>query len=246
MARTARFSCESNLYHITQRGVGRQIIFEENADRQRFVASCVQRFSQNNVHLIAWCLMDNHFHLLLSGEMSDISKAMGAIETSYAVFFNKKHGRTGHLFQNRFHVTCVTNQAQLIATLLYIHCNPEEIATGLSLTYPWSSYLEFIGSPNCIPTINTSSIQNIIPSRETLMALHEERCKTPYPEEAFQSDLLICRARDIVGETDFTKIGTFSKKERNKILVQLKKGGLSIRQIERLTSIGRNVIARAK
>ena len=246
MVRTARLSCESNLYHITQRGTGRQIIFEENADRQRFVASCVQHFSQNNVHIIAWCLMDNHFHLLLNGEMSCISKAMGTIETSYAMYFNKKHERTGHLFQNRFHATCITSQAQLIATLLYIHCNPEKIAAGLSLTYSWSSYLEFIGDSNCAPVINTSSIQNLIPSKETLIALHVERCKTPHLEEALQSELLICRAREIIGEMDLTKIGAFPKRDRNRILAKLKEGGLSIRQIERLTSIGRSVIARAK
>lgn len=114
MGRTARSICESGLYHLTARGVGRQLIFEDDDDRENFLGLMVDHLLSNGVRMIAWCLMDNHFHLLVQGEMSIISNSMRVTLSSYALRFNIRHGRCGHLFQDRFASQCVQDEQQLV------------------------------------------------------------------------------------------------------------------------------------
>lgn len=129
MVRTAREKSESEIYHAMIRGINKQHIFQDDEDRIRFI-SIIKHYSDIDVYsLYAYCLMDNHVHILLKEGEHDISSAMKRISASYVLWYNKKYGRCGHLFQDRFKSEPVNSDAYLLTVLRYIHRNP--IAAGI-------------------------------------------------------------------------------------------------------------------
>lgn len=119
-----RRECDSQIYHITARGVGRMNIFEDDDDRGEFLRLLSAALEATTVEAYAWCLMSNHVHLLLHGPLESISEAMRRTLGRYAVFFNKKHDHVGHLFQGRFFSVPVIDDPQLMELVRYIHQNP--------------------------------------------------------------------------------------------------------------------------
>ena len=102
MARKPRKKSESQIYHIILRGNNRQDIFYNDTDRL-FMLSRIEKYSeQTNIEIYAYCLMDNHIHLLVGKANPNLSKFVQKLATSYAMYFNRKYDRCGHLFQGRF------------------------------------------------------------------------------------------------------------------------------------------------
>ena len=106
MTRKPRKQSPANIYHVTNRGVSRQIIFEDDADRERFLVTLRRFMAEFDGELYAWCLMSNHFHLLFHMNLEDISLLMKKVGVSYAAYFNRKYDRVGTLFEAS--VVCVT------------------------------------------------------------------------------------------------------------------------------------------
>ena len=102
MPRQARKRSEADIYHVTIRGVARVLVFEDDADRARFLDLLGGMLRLTDGELLAWCLMGNHVHLLFHMELGRLSEGMKRLESSYASYFNKRHSRAGHLFQDRF------------------------------------------------------------------------------------------------------------------------------------------------
>lgn len=144
-----RQCASSNVYHVMSRGSGKQLIFEDNSDRRRYAELMRSSFPEGGgVLLLAWCLMDNHVHLLVSGELPRISASMRHLNASYAMYFNKRHERVGHLFQGRYKSVPVESDAQLLAVIRYIHQNPWKAGYTDGCDYPWSSYSDFLTGEN--------------------------------------------------------------------------------------------------
>ncbi len=145
MARQLRIAFESAFYHVTSRGNTRQPIFFDDKDRERFI-EVLKRAKERYAYLLhAYALMDNHYHLLLETPRANLSRIMQTINTSYTVYVNKRHDRTGHLFQGRFKAIVVEKDAYLLELSRYIHLNP--VRAGLVLqpeAYRWTSYTSFI------------------------------------------------------------------------------------------------------
>ena len=144
---TRRAFSEGDAYHIMVRGVGRQIIFEDDCDRQRFcdlLSSSVEQTRGDGIEvsLLAWCLMQNHVHLLFRADLLSLSPLLRATLSQYARYFNYRHDRVGTLFQGRFKSVPIKDDAQLLTVLRYIHHNPLEI--GRPIQYRWSSYREYL------------------------------------------------------------------------------------------------------
>ena len=249
MPRGPRKQCDSNIYHVTHRGIGHQIIFEDGEDRLCLANLCRRHFSTYNVYVLAWCFMDNHFHFVLYGKMPDISKAMGVVCTQYALRFNKRHGRCGHLFQNRFFSKGIESKSQLMKTIRYVHQNPEEIGRGLFRRYRWSSYRAFFESGEKVKreliAVQVCYVLELFGSRESFRLFHETK-----PNKVFGSvldaEVLCNEARRVLGRRDLHSIASLAKKDRDACLRLLLDAGFSLRQIERLTSVSRSVVARAK
>ena len=140
MPRAAREKSESGYYHVILRGIGKQILFEDDEDNERFL-STVQRYRMElGFELVAYCLMENHVHLLLRDTKDQLNLIMKKIAGSYAYYFNHKNDRSGHLFQDRFGSEAVEDDDYLLTVIRYIHRNPEKAGIAKAGEYRWSSY----------------------------------------------------------------------------------------------------------
>ena len=124
MARATRLDYPDTFYHILSRGNEQRDIFYEEKDYLRFldiVARMVERFK---VEIHAYVLLKNHYHLLIRTKEANLSRAIQWLGVSYAVWFNRKHQRSGHLFQGRFKSFLIENEEYFVTLCLYVHGNP--------------------------------------------------------------------------------------------------------------------------
>ena len=130
----------SKIYHVIARGNERKEIFLDDEDKNKFIQIITNKKKKNEYTLYAYCLMNNHLHLLFKEEKDNISRAMRRINTAYAYYFNKKYNRVGHVFQNRFRSEPVENDLYLISLVRYIHNNPVKAKIkDQPHQYKWSS-----------------------------------------------------------------------------------------------------------
>jgi len=146
MARERRGESPAGIYHVTSRGNRRQLIFLESRDFQMFlgITSDVVRRKGWNVH--AYCLMPNHYHLVVKTGDADLSAGMHRVNSRYAHWFNSRHDLDGHLFQGRFHSASVESDSHLIELHRYLALNP--VRAGLCShpgAWRWSSFGELAG-----------------------------------------------------------------------------------------------------
>ena len=172
MPRKPRITYAGAMYHVTVRGNKRRDIFLTDDDRLHFLALLSVRLVKHQVRLYQYCLMDNHFHLLVETPMANISRFMQSLNTAYTVYFNKKHGRIGPLFQGRYHGKPVQSDGYLLQLSRYIHLNP--VNTEYWKTQPvsrrmqhlktrrWSSYRAYLGMKKPIEGLEIAPIMALI------------------------------------------------------------------------------------
>ncbi|RKD33498.1 transposase [Thermohalobacter berrensis] len=145
MPRRPRKRSSTGIYHVMERGNQKKNIFHDYEDRQMFIDILKIKKIKLKFTLYAYCLMNNHIHLLINENSEDISYIMKSINVSYVKYYNKKYKRCGHLFQGRFKSECVDNESYLLSVLRYIHQNPVDARIALKcIDYDWSSYKEYI------------------------------------------------------------------------------------------------------
>lgn len=124
MPRQPRIDAPGTLHHIICRGIERKLIFKDDTDRDGFVARLESILGVTETRCYAWALIPNHFHLLLQTGPTPISTVMRRLLTGYAVTFNRRHKRSGHLFQNRYKSIVCQDDLYLLELIRYIHLNP--------------------------------------------------------------------------------------------------------------------------
>ena len=141
-------------YHVVNRGVEQRIVFKEAEDYEYFEELLCFYAKSYHITLHNYCLMGNHYHLLIEIEQENLSKFMRQLNANYAIYFNKKYRRSGHLWQGRFKSWYVTDEAYLYTLMLYIEQNPLKAKMVKDLSeYPYSSYHYFLNSktiPQCL------------------------------------------------------------------------------------------------
>ena len=146
MPRVPRVDVPGALYHVMDRGNDRQPIFRADRDRRDFLRRLSQLACQRAFRLFAYCLLDNHFHLLLESTERRLGHSMGRLLTGYVVTYNRLHNRTGHLFQDRFKAPLCDSEAYLLELIRYIHLNPVGAGiVALPEQYRWSSHRAYLG-----------------------------------------------------------------------------------------------------
>ncbi|MDF2613481.1 MAG: transposase IS200-family protein [Clostridia bacterium] len=146
MPRRAREKCEHSIYHIMVRGNNKQDIFLDEQDKIQYLRRLKRYKERYKVEIYAYCLMTNHIHLLIYDNGQDISKVIQGLNLSYVIYFNKKYGRCGHLFQDRFNSIMVKRDSYFIEVSKYIHLNPVKAnMVGASADYKWSSSSVYLG-----------------------------------------------------------------------------------------------------
>jgi REP element-mobilizing transposase RayT len=134
MPRKARIDAPGALQHVICRGIESRNIFKDNTDKNRFVERLGAVLLETQTPCYSWALLDNHLHLLIKTGSIPISKLMLRILTGYAVSFNRRHKRAGHLFQNRFKSILCQEDTYLLELVRYIHLNP--LRAGLVKSMP--------------------------------------------------------------------------------------------------------------
>ncbi|HPU01294.1 MAG: transposase [Firmicutes bacterium] len=145
MPRKNRIISSSRIYHVVSRGIDKNPIFIDPDDYNQFI-NILRKIRQNKPFTIyAYCLMNNHYHLVVNEKQTGISSIMSSINTTYAIYFNKKYNRTGHLFQSRFISEAIEDEAYFLAAVRYVHNNP--VSANLvseASQYNWSSYRSYL------------------------------------------------------------------------------------------------------
>jgi len=159
MARPLRIEYEGAVYHVTSRGNGRQDIYVDDKDRQAFLeilGDVVKRF---NWTCHAYCLMSNHFHLLIETPDANLSRGMRHLNGVYTQRFNRYHERVGHVLQGRFKSILVEKESHLLELARYVVLNPVRAKmVRSSRDWPWSSYRATAGQQEPLPFLKTDWI----------------------------------------------------------------------------------------
>ena len=243
MPRQARRMSNSGYMHIITRGIGRQLLFEEDQDYLHYLTALEKYSRETGVSICAYCLMENHVHLLVHGESGQIVLLMKKLGVNYSGWFNWKYERVGHLFQDRYKSDPVENDGYLFTVFRYILQNPEKAGICPAAEYRWSSYRLFDHAPAFMELDPFRRKMNMEQYREFINTGNDdvclEFCEAPHNDQWAQSVI-----QKELGLRSGTEIQNFDKASRNAALSMLKTKGLTIRQIERLTGINRNIIQR--
>lgn len=186
MARPLRLVIAGGMYHITSRGNERHAIYRDNRDREQFFQLLSKLADRFDVEIIAYVLMDNHYHLFIQTLRTNLSQAIQWLNVSYGVWFNRRHRRCGHLFQGRFGAQLIDPE-RVLSVVDYIHLNParvtiygfgkrdrkgveagnvKKVKVDLALNAlrecRWSSFWAYSGIENFPAWISPEKIQDII------------------------------------------------------------------------------------
>src|SRR5438270_11429153 len=168
MARALRIEFEDALYHVCARGNARGEIFRSDTDRARFLQLLERSGERFFGSVLCLVLMDNHFHLVVRTHRPNLSRWMHWLMVSYSVYFNRRHRRSGHLFQGRYKSFLVEGSEYLLALSRYIHLNPvrgSSIGGGTVAerrkrlrAFEWSSYRGYAGLADAIAFIEEITV----------------------------------------------------------------------------------------
>ncbi len=162
MARPLRLEYEGALYHVTSRGNAGEQIFSDDRDRRRFLEILGDVVVRYAWICHAYCLMNNHYHLLIETPQAHLSRGMQLLNGVYTQWFNRRHKRVGHLFQGRFKGILVEKDNYLLELARYIVLNPVRAEMVRSVhDWPWSSYTATAGEqqPPAFLTVEQILIQ---------------------------------------------------------------------------------------
>ena len=124
MPRRPRQKSATNCYHVVVRGLNKIAVFQDKREKTRILNLIRENYEKYNIKVYAYCIMSNHFHLLLEAELKELASFMAKIIASFAHYYNYKHNRTGYVFQGRFKSQCIENGSYFWSCLRYIHLNP--------------------------------------------------------------------------------------------------------------------------
>lgn len=244
MPRRARKHGSLGIYHVVCRGIGKQILFEEEADFQYYLRLLKQAKEMYPCEIYAYCLMDNHIHLLLYIPQ-DLDLFIKSVSGRFAMYFNRKYDRCGHVFQDRFRSEPVENSGYLLSAVRYIHNNPEAAGICPRDRYPWSSWQEYTGAA---VLIDPENVLAALGGREGFLAFgRADGSPAPGPADPpSRPRMPDHEARRIMQEVlcaeSPTRLQSLKKAERDEFIRILRKRGISVRQLERLSGISRGII----
>ncbi len=156
MSRAIRIEFEGAHYHVMARGAGRAAVFLDDEDRRDFLVIVGELVKGEAFDVHAFCLMPNHYHLLISTPHAGLSRWMRHVDGDYVRHFNFRHKRVGALWQGRYKAILVQDASYLLECSRYIHLNPNRAKiTRPAERYRWSSYRNYVGGLSTVPWYET-------------------------------------------------------------------------------------------
>lgn len=181
MSRPLRIEFPGAIYHVTSRGDRREPIFDDDADRRTFldvVGAALDRF---DACALAYCLMGNHYHLVLHTRRANLSMLMRHINGVYTQAYNRRHRKVGHLFQGRFKAILVDRDAYLLEVCRYVDLNPVRAnMVPQAADWPWSSYRAHVGSQVPLSWLDTPSVHGYLLGRDVANGRDAKRAAQHY------------------------------------------------------------------
>lgn len=242
----------TGFYHVCARGMGRQLIFESDEDRWEFLELMRECCRDAQVTIVAWCLMGDHVDLVLLDYEDEMSAAMQRLLLTYARRFNKRTGRAGCLFRERFERRSLDADWQVMEAIRSVHANPQKAGISLIERYPWSSFAEYLraydndmtrgySDPSCVLELFGSAKAFIAYSLST-----PDGCEPAMPDleetewerRAFAEKLAKGLGVKLRG------VKAAPPAQRNIVILGLHDAGFTVRQIERYTGIGKSTVSR--
>ena len=253
MPRKPRIMSSTGIYHIILRSVNQHIIFEECSDYQKFLfvlSDCVKKY---DIQIYAYCLMDNHIHLLMYSSPDKLPSFFQSLGTRFVRWYNNKYSRSGHLFQERFYSVAIENDKAFLSVLVYIHNNP--VKSNISRypsEYRWSSFNAYHGAED--PLVNVSFAYSICGSKESLLRYFSEE-STSLNDGLFKNDhrmtshfytdeKALSVFRSLTNLSSTSETATLEKTKRNDYVRRLRKKGLTIKQVARIMDISITTVKR--
>ncbi|MCA0971430.1 transposase [Halobacillus litoralis] len=249
----------SGIYHVILRGANKQEIFHDEADKIHFLNIIVKCKNKTSIQVFAWCLMDNHVHLVIKEDAEDISHVMKRIGVSYAGYYNRTYETTGHLFQDRFRSEEVEDPRYLMRVVRYIHQNPVKAGIVNSPDkFEWSSCRNYYGkSVHHRKLLDEGFVLHLFSSdhemsrkafREFNEKEQEDECLKAFNHRKVR--LSDAEAREsiiqILGTTSIPQVKSMERKERDLILRKVKEvEGVSMRQTARILGVSLSLLSRA-
>ena len=248
MARKPRVYGLSGICHVILRGNNKQNLFNEDTDRYFFLKKLKKYSEELDVVVYAYCLMNNHVHLLIGNASENMSLLVQKIANSYVYFFNRKYERTGHLFQGRFKSEPVSDDDYFKVVFRYILQNCEKARLGKVDEYKWNSY-ESVKDSKLKSFVDIEYVIALFGSKKNLvdyLLQHDEKKCMEYENLIVLSD---GKAFNLIKK--LFNISTPYKLERLNIddqiskCIVLRKQGFSMNQIARITGISKTIIRKS-
>lgn len=245
MPRIARIKEEFGTYHIIVRGNEKKDIFKNNGDKKMYLDIIARMKKKYNFLIYSYCIMDNHAHLIINDNGNDISQIMKSIGVSYAILYNRKYKRVGHLFQGRFKSHLIDSDRYLLEVSKYIHNNPVKAGiTADPKDYPWSSYLFIIGRNKENQLVEQDVILNII-SNKKAYAIREYK-KYVLQKDEIENVKMLTEDGLIELVKENREIITKKSQAQNKIREMAKEMGLSFDELLKNKEIRNEVIKKLR
>lgn len=171
MSRPLRLEFEGAVYHVTSRGDRGEPIYRDDDDRAAHLDIIAQAMDRLDAQVLAYCLMGNHFHLVLHTRQPNLARSMRQLNGVYTQAFNRFHGLVGHLFQGRFKAILVDRDSYLVALCRYVERNP--VAAGLVAMpgdWAWSSCRAHLGLAEALAWLDVAGVDRYLLQREAITA----------------------------------------------------------------------------
>jgi len=250
MPRTARKKSSRKIYHVMWRGINKQQVFLDPEDNRYFIG-LLERFKKScEYEIYAYCLMGNHVHLLIrEGDRTSTGDIFRHIGSAFVYWYNIKYERVGHLFQDRYKSEPVEDEAYLLTVFRYILMNPVKAGLcGRPEQYPYSSAEEYLDGKDGIT--DTALIRGILGEesiKEFVCRENDDLCMDM--DETPRKRVTDEEARKMIDREFGSVMPAAGKaKERkalNASICNLVRGGISIRQLSRLTGLSKKIIENA-
>jgi REP element-mobilizing transposase RayT len=183
MSRPLRIEFPGAVYHVTSRGDRREPIYVDDEDREAHLAVIARAMDRFDARVLAYCLMGNHYHLLVQTRQANLSQLMRQVNGVYTQVFNRRHGQGGHLFQGRFKAILVDGDAYLATLCRYVERNPVAVClVAAARDWPWSSCQAHLGEVAAPSWLDVDSVAGHLLGREPRHSADRRKARQKYAE----------------------------------------------------------------
>lgn len=246
MPRKPRMLSNSGYYHVTLRGAGKMILFEDQDDYLACLGLVRKYAQKTGVAVLAYCLMSNHIHLVVRDDSQQLSEFVRRFATSFALRYNERTSHVGHVFQNRFFSVPIESDESLLGAVRYVHQNPVKAKIASMEDYEWSSYHAYLSDPGFL---DVSTVMGLFGSTESFVTfMHEANDSYTMPDlyrKKLTDDEAIKTMRETLSEEELDALSGDSRSKRDNALRKLKKADIGVAQACRLTGLGKGIVSRA-